>query len=448
MINPAIFKAYDIRGIYPKEIDEEVTYKIVQAYGKFLGFPKKVALGRDVRLSSPSLWQAAANGLTDAGIDIYDIGVGTTDMYYFAVANYNLDGGLMVSASHNEREWNGLKMVRKGSVPISSDTGIEDIKSITLSDFSFKVPQKGKIIKLDIFSDYINKNLSFIDYKNIKKFKIVVNPNFGMAGKIIEELSKIIPMNLVKLNFEPDGSFPKGRPDPLIPENRQETSELIKKEKADFGVSWDADGDRCFFFDEKGRFIEGCYISAVLAKIILSRSPKGSKIISDPRLICAVSEAVSEVGGKLTLSKVGHSFIKEKMRAEDAVFGGENSAHYYFKDFFYCDNGIIPFLLILEYLSVNKIKLSEINDYYLGKFPVSGEINFEVANKDKVLKRVEEKYQDGEISKLDGLTVGFKDWRFNLRPSNTEPLIRLNIEAKTKDLVEKKKKELLNLIQK
>lgn len=445
-IEPKIFKAYDVRGIYPSEINEEIIYNIAQAYAKFLNFPKTIVLGRDVRLSSPSLWQSAAKGLTDAGVNVVDIGCGSTDMFYFAVANYEYDGGLMISASHNAKEYNGVKMVREKAIPISGDTGIMEIRDFVLSGFSYEADKKGVIEKRDIIEEYVQKVISFVDINKIKKFKIVANGNFGMAGKVAERISEIIPMDLVKLNFEPDGNFPKGKPDPLISENRKEMEIKVVEEKADFGVTWDADADRCFFVDERGRFIEGSYISALLAKIILNRNL--GKIVSDPRVRKPIRTIVNENKGELIFSKSGHSFIKEKMREVDAVYAGENSGHYFFKDYFYCDNGMIPFLLMIEYLSENSEEsVSKINDYFIEKFPVSGEINIPVEEDvSEIISRLKEKYKDGEEDNIDGLSLGFSNWRFNIRSSNTEPVIRINVEADAKNILENKKQELFETI--
>jgi len=447
VINLEIFKAYDIRGVYPEEINEEIVYKIAQAYTKFLNFPTKVALGRDVRLSSPKLWEAAANGLVDAGVDVIDIGCGSTDMYYFAVANYGLDGGLMITASHNTREYNGMKMVREKAIPISGDTGINDIKGLVLSDFSHKADNKGTIEKIDLFDGYIKKMASFIDSKKIKSFKIVANANFGMAGNVINSLKKSIPMEIVELNFKPDGNFPKGKPDPLISENRKEMELRVVQESADFGVTWDADADRCFFVDSNGRFIEGSYISSILAKIMLDKK-NGGKIISDPRIRRPIQAVANENNGDLIFCKSGHSFIKEKMRQVDAVYAGENSGHYFFKDYFYCDNGMIPFLLMLEYLSANpNTNLSQLNDHYKSRFPVSGEINVSVTQSvQEIIDKLKEKYQDGKEDDIDGLSIEYPDWRFNVRSSNTEPVIRINIEADSNELLGQKKQELLSTI--
>ncbi len=441
-----IFKAYDVRGIYPSEIDENIFKNIARAYATWLK-PKKVALGRDVRTSGRSLWKAFAEGLTEMGVDVVDIGVISTDMLYFAVGHYGFDGGVTITASHNPAEYNGLKFVREGAKPISMESGIAEIRDLTIKG-KYDVPEsKGAVEQLQIIDDYIKEVLSFVKIEDIKPLKVVVNPNFGAAGVAIDKIAENLGVELEKINFEPNGSFPKGRPDPIIPENRKETSELVLSSGADFGVAWDADADRCFFFNEKGEFVDGYYETALLAQIVLEKYPK-SKIIHDPRLIWAIIDLVKEVGGIPIKNKVGHSFIKARMREEEAVFGGENSGHFYFKDFYYSDNGIIPFLLVLEKLSKTGKKLSELVDYIQERYPNSGEINFKVEDKGAMLRRIEELYYDGEIDHIDGVSVTYPDWRFNVRVSNTEPLLRLTLEAKTERLVAEKVQELKNIIEK
>jgi len=445
-----IFKAYDIRGIYPTEIDEEAVYCIAQAYvQKFK--PKNMVLGKDVRLSSPSLWQAAAEGFLDLGVDVIDIGTIPTDVLYFVVANYGYDGGFTISASHNPREYNGIKMVTKESKPISADTGLLEIRDIAvdlMKEGKQKTAKRGKIIKKEFLNDYKNHVLSFIDTDVLKPIKVLANANFGAAGRFLLETVKDLPITIIPLNFEPDGSFPKGRPDPLIPENRQETTGLIKKEKSDFGVSWDADADRCFFFDESGDFITGCFITALLAKIFLQKYGPGQKIISDPRLVWAIEDIVEEKKGIFVISKIGHAFIKERMRKEDAIFAGETSAHYYFRDNFYCDNGLIPFFLIWELISREKKTLGELIEPLRNKYFVSEELNFKVGNSQKLLQTFKEKFADGKMETIDGLSIAYPLWRFNIRASNTEPVVRLNVEAKSKELLDEKTKEVLGLISK
>lgn len=450
-MKPEIFKAYDIRGIYPSEINEQDMYKIAKAFCEFVK-PSEVVIGCDVRLSSPSLKQAAIKAVTDQGIKVIDVGEISTDMLYFSVANYDYAGGFSITASHNPKEYNGAKFVREESRPISSDTGLFEIRDIAMKDKS-EVPalelteDNFKLIeKKNIMDDYIAKVKTFADFSKVKKFKIIANPNFGVGGRAIDKLLEGMDIDVTKLNWESDGNFPKGRPDPLIPENRNEISKLVPENKADFGVAWDADADRCFFFTEKGEFIEGYFITALLGKIFLERK-SGEKILHDPRLIWAIKDTAKENGGSNVVNKSGHPFIKDRMRKEDIVFGGEMSAHYYFRDYFYCDNGLIPFVMMLEFLSTQDKTLSQImNEMFWNKYFVSGEINSEVSDVKSKIAQAKEKYSNGTIDEIDGVSIEFPDWRFNLRGSNTEPVIRLNVEAKSKALMENKRDELLKLI--
>jgi phosphomannomutase len=468
-INQKIFKAYDVRGIYPDEINEAGAYAIARAFCQFLK-PKQIVIGCDVRLSSPSLKQAAIKGALDEKVKVIDIGEVSTDMLYFAVANYGYDGGFTITASHNPREWNGAKFVREGSRPISSDTGLFTIRDLAnripppplkggaggglagnepnVNDYKLTSEEKKEVTHKNILNDYIEKIKTFADFSKIGKFKIVANPNFGAAGKAVDELLKGTGIEIIKLNYESDGNFPKGRPDPLIPENRAETAQLILGSDADLGVSWDADADRCFFFTEKGEFIEGYFITALLARIFLKKFP-GEKIIHDTRLTWAIEDMVKKNNGIDIATKAGHSFMKERLRTENAVFGGEMSAHYYFRDYFYCDCGLIPLVMILEYLSVEGKKLSAVMTETFGdKYFVSGEINREVPDVNLILSQAEKKYAPGaiKIDKTDGIALDHVDWRFSLRGSNTEPMIRLNVEARNKELMEEKRDELLNFI--
>ncbi|MBI3305811.1 phosphomannomutase/phosphoglucomutase [Candidatus Nomurabacteria bacterium] len=444
-INLDIFHAYDIRGIYPDQINEELGYKTAQAYAKFIN-PKNVVLGRDVRESGPVIFEAVKKGLLDHGVDVIDIGVVTTDMLYFTVANYGYDGGIIISASHNPREFNGLKLVKKSAVPISGDSGVYDIRDLVLNDYQYQAKNKGEIIRKDVLEDYLARCLSLINISKIKPFKVVVN---GMFGPAVQNLLKAnLPIQLSLLNENPDGSFPKGAPDPLLEENRIETVEFIKKEKADLGAAWDADADRFFLFDETGRWIPGYYLTAFLGEYY-SKAYPGAKIIHDPRLTWAIIDKVKSNGGVPFINKAGHSFIKERMRKEDATFGGEMSGHYYFKNYFYCDNGLIPFLVLLQIISESGKKVSELFDEYFEKYPISGEMNFDLASMDlaePIFKRIQEKYAEAKIYLIDGLSVEFPDWRANIRSSNTQPLIRLNVEAKSSELVGQKVRELSELI--
>jgi len=449
----SIFKAYDIRGIYPGEINEVDVYKIAQAYCEFVK-PKEVVIGCDVRLSSPALKQAAIKAVVDLGIKVVDVGEISTDMLYFAVANYGYAGGFSLTASHNPREYNGLKFVRAKSQPISADTGLFEIRDIVtnyelrITNYELTEEDLKLVEKRNILEDYIAKIKTFADFAKFKPLKIVANPNFGMGGRAVDKLLENTNIEVVKLNWESDGNFPKGRPDPLIPENRKEISQLVVENKANFGVTWDADADRCFFFTEKGEFIEGYFITALLGKIFLERNP-GEKIIHDPRLVWAIQDIAGKNNGTTIVSKAGHAFFKERMKKEDAVFGGEISAHYYFRDYFYCDNGLIPLVMMLEFLSTQEKTLSEImQEMFWQKYFVSGEINSEVSDVKDKIAQAKEKYSVGakNIDEIDGVSIEFEDWRFNLRGSNTEPVIRLNVEAKSKKLMEEKRDELLKLI--
>ena len=447
-----IFKAYDIRGVYPTEIDELGVYKTAKAICEFLK-PKELVIGSDVRLSSPSLKKAAIKAVTDAGVKVIDVGEISTDMLYFSVANYGYAGGFSITASHNPKEYNGMKIVREESKPISSDSGLFEIRDMALSyDFSEDVlvgeinPEL--VEKKNILDDYVAKIKTFADFSKLKKFKIVANPNFGVAGRALDSLLDGAGMEVTKLNYNPDGNFPKGRPDPLIPENRNEMSKLVVESGADFGVAWDADADRCFFFTERGEFIEGYFVTALLAKIFLNRKA-GEAIIHDTRLTWAIEDMVRESGGRDISTKAGHSFIKERMRKENAVFGGEMSAHYYFRDYFYCDNGMIPLAMMMEFLSAQKKTLSEImHETFWRKYFVSGEINNPVNDVSEIISKAKEIYSPNavKIDEQDGASIDFPDWRFSLRGSNTEPLIRLNVEARSEALMDEKRDELLKLI--
>ncbi|MCR4278149.1 MAG: phosphomannomutase/phosphoglucomutase [Candidatus Berkelbacteria bacterium] len=442
-----IFKAYDIRGVYPEEIDETKVKRIAMAYAKFTG-AKTVAVGRDVRLSGPKLQKAVIDGLTEAGVNVEDIGPVPTDMLYFAVGFYHYDGGIQVSASHNPAQFNGLKMVRRGVEAISSDNGLQEIRALAQSDENLASSTKGSFDSKEIEEDYFDYLTKFVHFDTAEPLKIVANNNFGLSGEVAQRfLTRIhnAHIQLIELNFQPDGNFPKGRPDPLQESNRRETSELILETKADFGVAWDADGDRCYISDEKGEAIEGCHLTALLA-VHLLHDNKGEKILYDPRNIWAVKESVAAAGGISLLNKAGHTFIKNRMRQEDALFAGEMSGHFYFRNFYYADNGLIPFLLFLNIVAETKKPVSEIIKPLRDKYYVSGEINFEVADKGAMTKKIEEKYAAGSIDRTDGLSISFDNWRFNLRASNTENLLRLNVEAKDKTTCDQETQELKALI--
>ena len=443
------FKAYDIRGKYPEEVNEEMAYRIGRTFVELFG-AKKVAVGNDIRLYGKDLKNALIFGLTEMGCDVVDIGMCGTEQIYFATAHLELDGGIMITASHNPKEYNGMKLVRQESRPISSDTGLKDIEERVINGVFEKVQDKpiGKIQNIDILDDYIKHLLTYVDVSALKPLKIVVNAGNGAAGHVIDALEKHLPFEFIKLNHNPDGTFPNGVPNPILNENREATASFVRQLGADLGVAWDGDFDRCFLFDDKGEFIEGYYIVGFLAMAFLSKNPQ-AKIIYDPRLTWNTIELVEAAGGTPVMCKSGHAFIKEKMRNEDAVYGGEMSAHHYFKDFSYCDSGMIPWLLIVEIISKAGKGLSELMAERIAKFPISGEINSTVKDAKAVIAAIEAKYADSAINidKTDGLSLEYDNWRFNVRMSNTEPVLRLNVEAKGDgELMKAKTAELLALI--
>ncbi|PKL82658.1 MAG: phosphomannomutase [Ignavibacteriae bacterium HGW-Ignavibacteriae-3] len=440
------FKAYDIRGKVPGELNAELAYKIGRAIVKYLN-AKSIVIGRDVRKSSPEISDALAKGINDAGSDVLDLGLCGTEMIYFGTPFLNADGGVMITASHNPPEYNGLKFVKKGSVPMGYDSGLDVIEQMILKDELGEMPAvKGKIYQKDIMSEFINKVTTFFDPEKIKPFKVVVNSGNGCAGPALDVLEKYLPVQMIKVFHDPDSNFPNGVPNPLLPENRQPTMDAIKKNNANLGVAWDGDYDRCFFFDEAGNFIEGYYIVGLLAKSILKLNP-GGKIVHDPRLIWNTVDIVTKAGGEAVVSKSGHAFIKQKMREVNSVYGGEMSAHHYFRDNFYSDSGLIPFVLILQLMSDENSKLSDLVGQMIKSYPCSGEINSTIPEPAGKINALKEKYSDGALNELDGVSIEYPDWRFNVRMSNTEPLLRLNVESKNDEkLMEKKTKELLNFI--
>ena len=446
-IDPSIFKAYDIRGIYPDNITSEIAYKLGQAYAAYVKPQGEVVVGNDVRLHSAELKKKVAEGLMDCGVDVVDIGLISTDMYYFAVGHYGFAGGIQASASHNPPEFHGFKMIREKVIPITFEEGISQMRDLIIADKFEKSEKKGKLRTLNIENDYVDYTLGWLKVKKEKPMKIVINPNFGYAGvmfKKVVEKGKL-PITLVGINENPDGTFPKGRPDPFIPENRVEISEKVKSEKADLGIAWDADADRVFFAAEDGTFLEPYYLNTVLIKQMLKKFP-GQKIIYDPRYTWALIDAINKNGGTPVICRVGHSYIKEKMREENALYATESSGHTYFRDFWFADNGMIPVMQIIEFLSENDVKLSDVVRPVMNKYFISGEINTEVKDKEGKMKEIEEKYSNGKQSKLDGIGVEYSDWRFVVRPSNTEALLRLTLEAKSKELMEAKRDEILSII--
>ncbi|WP_196592795.1 phosphohexomutase domain-containing protein [Pectinatus sottacetonis] len=441
------FKAYDIRGKYPEEVNEELAYRVGCVFVDIFK-PKKVVVGHDIRLSGPKLRDALVRGFTDMGCDVVDIGQCGTEMIYFATYFLQLDGGIMITASHNPKDYNGMKLVREGARPISSDTGLKEIEDrVIAGKIGTKAAVKGIVIKQDIMNDYVNHIIKYVDIKELKPLKVVVNAGNGSAGPIIDMMEKMLPFEFIKINNEPDGNFPNGVPNPILVENREVTAKAVRENKADVGVAWDGDFDRCFIFDEKGNMIEGYYIVGFLAKAFLAKNP-GAKIIYDPRLIWNTIEIVEQAGGVPVLCKSGHAFIKEKMRKVNAVYGGEMSAHNYFREFTFCDSGMITWLLVLELMCKAGRPLSEILEERMQRYPISGEINSTVKDAKAVMEKIEKIYGPaGKVDKTDGLSVSYDKWRFNLRISNTEPVIRLNVESRgDKTLLKTKTEELLNII--
>jgi len=424
------FKAYDIRGRVPEELDSGLAYAIGKAYAEYIN-PKNVVIGHDVRLSSPELSAALAAGLVDAGIDVHDIGLCGTEEIYFATFNQAMDGGIMVTASHNPANYNGMKLVREDAKPISGDSGLKMIQTLVEAGNRQAKGKTGKLHNLCIRQDYIKHLLGYVDTRTLKPLRIVTNAGNGCAGQILDALAAYLPFDFIKLQHEADGTFPHGVPNPLLPDNRKTTSDAIRVHEADMGIAWDGDFDRCFLFDERGQFVEGYYLVGLLASTLLASHP-GGKIIHDPRLTWNTINMVTEAGGIPIQSKAGHAFIKERMRAEDAIYGGEMSAHHYFRDFRYCDSGMTPWLLVTEIMSRTDTKLSELISSQQEAFPVSGEINRMVNDPDQVITEIERQYKPLSIltDHTDGLSVEFPDWRFNLRKSNTEPVLRLNVEAR------------------
>jgi phosphomannomutase len=443
------FKAYDIRGRIPDEINESLAYDIGRAFAAFAQ-PKRVAVGHDIRLSSPQLAAAVKRGLTDSGVDALDIGLCGTEGAYFATFAERLDGGVMVTASHNPPDYNGMKLVREEARPISADTGLNEIRArIESGRLPPRATQPGTERTLDIRAKYLEHLLGYVSRDRLKPLKVVVNPGNGGAGLIVDQLESHLPFEFIKVNNEPDGAFPNGVPNPMLEENRAATADVVRRARADVGIAWDGDYDRCFFFDETGHFIEGYYLVGLLAEVFLEAEP-GARIVHDPRLTWNTLDIVRRLGGTPVQCKSGHAFIKQKMREVDAVYGGEMSAHHYFRRFSYCDSGMIPWLLVLAVLSERGEPLSALVAERIRLFPASGEINRKLAtDAGSILARVRAQYerQAQAIDLTDGLSIEFADWRFNLRGSNTEPLVRLNVESRgSEPLMREKTAELLKLI--
>jgi len=445
----ACFKAYDVRGVVPTELNEELAERIGRAYADETG-AQTVCIGYDIRLTGPGLGQALTRGLNAAGVDVIDLGMVGTEMVYFATAFYGYDGGIMITAPPNPPEYNGMKMVRQESRPISGDTGLYDIER-RAHEQNWQRTGSGSVRSQDVYDDYIQHLLTFADPAEMKPLRVLANPGNGAAGVAMEKLIPHLPLVVDKMHFEPDGHFPNGVPNPILEEARADMEAKMRAAAAsgppyDFGVAWDGDYDRCFFLDEKGQFIEGYYIVGLLSQALLAVSPDHT-IIYDPRLTWNTLDIVERLGGRAVICKSGHAFIKEKMRAENATYGGEMSAHHYFRGHWYCDSGMIPLMLIAHLVSTSGQTLGQLVGQMIENYPCSGEVNSKVSDVKTVLARVEAAYPGGEIDRIDGLSVQFDNWRFNLRGSNTEPVIRLNVETRgDRALMEAKTAELLGLI--
>ncbi len=444
MLDPKAFKAYDVRGIYPTELDEEGAYAVGRAYVEQFE-PATIAVGRDVRVSSPTIAAAVREGAADGGADVLDLGMVGTEMVYFAVGSLELDGGIMVTASHNPKDYTGMKIVRRGALPVGGESGLYDVRDRAVAG-AWRNATRGEIREEDIWERFVDRVLSFIDLDALRPLRIVIDAANGMAGAMLPPVLDRLPLlEIVRCYFEPDGTFPNHEPNPLLPENREFIIGKTLSEGADFGVAYDGDADRCFFVDDTGDFVPGDFTTALFAESILAKKP-GGKVIYDVRASWAVPEAIERAGGEALVNRVGHAFIKQRMREVDAVFGGEVSAHYYFRDFSQADSGMVPFLLMCELVSKRGAlggMLAQFRDRYF----ITGEINTPVADVPAKLRELEERFgPDGKVSHLDGLSIESADWHFNVRPSNTEPLLRLNLEARSAELMERKRDEVLGVI--
>jgi phosphomannomutase len=444
MLDPNVFKAYDVRGLYKSELDEDGAYAIGRAYVEEFE-PKRIAVGRDMRLSSPTMARAVIEGAADAGADVLDVGMVGTEMVYFAVGQLELDGGIMVTASHNPKEYTGMKIVRRGALPVGGDSGLLDVRDRAIAA-EWRDVERGEVRDEDIWDRFVDRVLSFIDVSALRPMKVVIDAANGMAGVMLPPVLERLPMlDVERCYFDPDGSFPNHEPNPLLPENREFIIRKTTEENADFGVAYDGDADRCFFVDDTGDFVPGDFTTALFAELILGREP-GGKIIYDVRASWAVPETILAAGGEPLVNRVGHAFIKQRMREDDAVFGGEVSAHYYFRDFSQADSGTVPFLLMCELVSRHG-KLSKALDRFRDRYFLTGEINTRVADVPSKLQELEARFgPEGRVSHLDGLSVEAEDWHFNVRPSNTEPLLRLNLEARSQEQMEAKRDEVLDVI--
>jgi phosphomannomutase len=446
MLDPKVFKAYDVRGIYPTELDEEGAYAIGRAYVEQFE-PKEIAVGHDARISSPSMAQALIDGAAAAGANVRAIGLVGTEMLYFAVGDLELDGGGQVTASHNPKEYNGVKLVRRGAMPVGGDSGLLDIRDRAVAGFDVSGGQApGHVHEVDVWPAYVEKVLSFIDEYAIKPLRVVIDAGNGMAGAMLPPVLERLPLDAVRYFFEPDGTFPNRDPNPMLPEAREFIVGKVHEDGAELGAAFDGDADRCFFFDDTGEFVPGDFVTALLAESILEKQP-GAKIIYDVRASWAVRDTIERAGGIPLINRVGHAFIKERMREDGAVFGGEVSGHYYFHDFFQADSGVIPFLLMVELISKREQRLSELLRPYRDRYFLTGELNTPVPDVAVKLQELKERFgNEGRVSHLDGISIEADDWHMNVRPSNTEPLLRLNLEARDPGLMERKRDEVLAVI--
>jgi len=447
MLDPKVFKAYDVRGIYPRELDEDGAYRIGRAFVEVFE-TKRIAVGHDMRVTSPSMAEAVIRGASEAGADVLELGLVGTEMLYFAVGELGLDGGVAVTASHNPKEYTGLKIVRAGALPVGGESGLLEIRdrAMALSDTSQGLTP-GHVERYDIWEQYVERVVSFVDLEAIKPLKIVIDAANGMAGVMLPPVLERLPqVEAVRCFFEPDGTFPNHAPNPLLPENREFIVRKTLEEAADFGAAFDGDADRCFFVDDSGEFVPGDFVTALFSELVLEKEP-GAKIIYDVRASWAVPETIERAGGIPLMNRVGHAYIKQRMREEAATFGGEVSGHYYFRDFSQADSGVVPFLLMLELVSKRGQKLSEILRPFRETYFITGELNTPVPDVALKLQELEDRFgQEGRISHLDGVSVDAEDWHMNVRPSNTEPLLRLNLEARSKELMESKRDEVLEVI--
>jgi phosphomannomutase len=446
VLDPKVFKAYDVRGLYPEDLDEEGAYAIGKAYAEHFE-PRRIAVGHDMRVSSAAMAEAVTRGAAEAGVDVLSLGLVGTEMVYFAVGELGLDGGIAVTASHNPKEYTGMKIVRRGALPVGGESGLLDVRDRAVSpDHGPGRGRAGQVESYDVWPAYVDRVMSFVDVSAVKPLRVVIDAANGMAGVMLPPVLDRLPIETVRCYFEPDGTFPNHEPNPLLPENREFIVAKTLEEGADLGVAFDGDADRCFFVDDTGEFVPGDFVTALLAESVLEKEP-GAKVIYDVRASWAVPETIERAGGSALVNRVGHAFIKHRMREEDAAFAGEVSGHYYFREFSQADSGVVPFLLMLELVSKKGARLSEILRPYRERYFITGELNTPVADVPLKLQELKERFgAEGEISHLDGVSITADDWHFNVRPSNTEPLLRLNLEARTQELMERRRDEVLEVI--